>query len=858
MNIKVKCILKKYIKFVAAFVFFTMIFCCLVKKNALGESHLWDREPSLWEAAQKTTAQTKIPDQRPNESGTVNMSNQQMRVLLFGPTERLTLDLRKTDVWDRRISYDPVVTIQDIKKGAFNKLNKEIPGEYSDYEPQRGKLGYLSPNGGRAVAYGQYAYNFPMCKSVGQVIISLPDFEGLDQPEAVLYCKDGTTLVRMKRGKSEANLTYMTMMTENIIAINVDCKNLRSPVFLRLYRHRDTDPWEWDAPWNRPLDPPESGKDGRFFWIRQKMPPEKTFPDGFEYVLMGMISGDTPVIDTIDKKQNLGTKMYSPNEDRDLLLKPGMEHGYQPWHNLQQLDRIRNATGSAATASFDDRKNVNFTALITVVTSNDSDDIISTAKDKLLEAENKGVDVLIIENTAWYRDFYTLREDGRIFDGTPGFAKKQIPGIFKSWVETHFQNCKPDPTRFEADPRYGIIGDTIPWQCLPCYNELFFTHINVLNRQDILEYYPKLVNYWLETCKINARQTFGLPGMFLAHGYLPPIKADNVYPHTINTWEFCMEIPAQVMKIGWDNFDYGGDEKYLKETIYPALRELAIFYAAYAEKHDDGFYHVIPTMSAEHWGWTYQFERNRDSTSALSMFKWTFKRAVEASEILGVDADLRDNWLQIASRMASYPTFESDEGTIFTDVVSLNPIGVGYNWFAGVYPTVLADEINLDSNPEKIEIMLRSARLVKGWNNNRVFHLLGREPDLNLQWNNSREPIIVKNQEDLMNVVYSQPERLLNSRSGRIHLFPCVPEKCTLGFKRLQARGGFAVTAERIHDETTYVLIESRRNELCQLINPWPGSKVILYRNDKKSEELTGSLLKFKTSKGEKIEVRKI
>jgi len=844
-------------KLVEAIVVFTMIYCCIAAKSVWSESHLFDRESSLWEAAQKTTDRTKIPDQQPQENGTVNLSNQQMRVLLFGPPERLTLDLRKTDVWDRRISYDPVVTIQDIRKGAFDERNKDVPGEYADYEPERGKLGYLSPNGGRAEVYGIYAYNFPMCKSVGQVILSLPDFEGVEQPEAILNCKDGTTQVHVKKDLSETNLTYMTMMTGNIIAINVDCKNLNSPVFLRLYRHRDTDPWEWDAPWNRPLDPPESGKDGRFFWISQKMPPEKTFPNGFKYVLMGIISGDTPVIDTIDKERNLGTKMYSPYEDRDPLLIPGPETGLQPWWNLKQLDRIRSATGSAATANFNDRKNVNFTALITVVTSNDGDDLIGIARRKLVEAENKGMDGLITENTGWYRDLYTLRENGRIFDGTPGFAQKQIPGIFKSWVETHFQNCKPDPTRFEADPRYGIIGDTIPWQSLPCYNELFYTHVNVLNRQDVMEYYPKLVNYWLETCRLNARQTFNLPGMFLAHGYLPPIKADNVYPHTINTWEFCMEIPAQVMKMVWDNFDYGGDEKYLADTIYPALRDLAIFYAAYAEKHDDGYYHVIPTMSAEHWGWTYQFEKNRDSTSALSMFRWTFKRAAEASEILGVDADLRDNWLKIADKMAPYPTYESDEGTMFTDVVGVNPIGVSYNWFAGVYPTVLADEINLDSNPEEIEIILRSARLSRGWNNNLVFHLLGREPDPDLKWHDGGKPKPVKNQEDLMKVVYSEPERLLNSRSGRIHLFPCVPEKCTVGFKRLQARGGFAVTAERIEGKTTYILIESRRNVLCQLVNPWPGSKATLYRNGKKAEQLTGQLFKFRTSKGEKIEVRK-
>ena len=57
-----------------------------------------------------------------------------------------------------------------------------------------------------------------------------------------------------------------------------------------------------------------------------------------------------------------------------------------------------------------------------------------------------------------------------------------------------------------------------------------------------------------------------------------------------------------------------------------------------------------------------------------------------------------------------------------------------------------------------------------------------------------------------------------------------------------------------IKGEIVYVQIESRRNVFCRLMNPWPGSKVILYRNTKKSEILDGSILKFKTSVGEIIE----
>lgn len=306
-----------------------------------------------------------------------------------------------------------------------------------------------------------------------------------------------------------------------------------------------------------------------------------------------------------------------------------------------------------------------------------------------------------------------------------------------------------------------------------------------------------------------------------------------------------MEIPAQVMKILWDIFDYGGDEMYLAKEVYPALRDLATFYAAYVTKGEDGCYHVIPTVSAEHWGWTYQFERNRDSTSALCMFKWTFRRAAEAAGILGVDAELARQWTGMAEQMAPYPTWPTDEGPIFTDVRDANPLSIGYSWFAGTTPTTLADEINLDSSPEGITMMLRTARKVqRGGFPDMVYYLLGEDHRFLPFYS---EPAYFAE---------SESERLLNSRSGIIHLFPCVPRGTTIGFRRFQARNGFLVSAEMRDGVVSYVLIESRRDVPCKLANPWPDSSVTLIRDGQSAEHLSGRQLHFVTRKGECIEVR--
>jgi hypothetical protein len=231
------------------------------------------------------------------------------------------------------------------------------------------------------------------------------------------------------------------------------------------------------------------------------------------------------------------------------------------------------------------------------------------------------------------------------------------------------------------------------------------------------------------------------------------------------------------------------------------------------------------------WGWTKGFERNRDTTSALCMFKWLLRIAASASEVLKQDADLRPHWREIAARLAPYPTFVTPEGPVFTDVPGINPIGVDYNFFAGVTPALLADEINLDSPAAEREMMLRTARLVKGWVNASVGVVLGAEKG-------------------------TESEQLLNSRSGVIHLFPAIPPKTTVAFRGLQARGGFEVSAECLEGKVTYVRLRARRDTVCRLINPWPGKEVSVREETTsqaiphRTEHAPGDCLRFEARSG--------
>ena len=754
---------------------------------ASSDTQLWDREPSLGELARSVTNPCRVPPGDPQPVGTwqggsaPNLSTKTLKVSLWGPPAGLTLSVNKTDVWDRRLYQEPALTLQQIRE--IVQKGSVPPNYYNSWQ----------------------AYDFPCMKPAGQIILRCPDLAGAEQPTAITHCDSGATYVELKRGNARATLKYLPMMTRNMIAIECDYEGMQNPVSVRLYRHRDTqvygksisayggpDPKPFKGydyskdKGNGPIESPISGSDGPFFWIQQRFPAEKTFPEGFSYAMVGCVIGPKVKIETAEGQRGLGTlPQLSPKQQKCVDEKGSF------WVLLPTYQSIHEATGSAATAvpQLPSNGRQRFSVLVAIVTSAEAGDPLAEAKTRLAEAAKAGFESLLAENTKWYEQFYQEREKGRVFQGNVESARSRIPDVFGSWSCNHEGTCHPDPSRYEANACYTYLEqDWAPWHGLPCYNELYFTPEHVQHHGDRMQYYYKLVEMWLPACKDNARAVFDLPGALIQHGYLPPVKA-NRYVHSTSSWEFCMEIPAQVLKVLWDRYDYGGDKTFLENVAYPAMRETAIFYAHYATLADDGYYHVIPTVSAEHWGWTKAFERNRDSTSALCMFKWLLRTTADASELLRRDADLRDHWREVANKLAPYPTYETPEGLVFTDVRGVNPIGVDYNWFAGFTPTLLADEINLDSPPEQKEIMLRTARLVKGWAAPAVGPLLASDKG-------------------------TAVEQLINSRSGRIYLFPAIPPETTIAFRDMQARGGFEVSAECVKGQVTFVQLHAREETL--------------------------------------------
>lgn len=803
----------------------------------------WEREIPLREAAKSTFFQVTLHPTDPlphwggwDFGGGMTINNLKMRTTLWGPPDRITISLNRNNVWDRRLNPRSLEfpTLQEIIDGAFSPANKGYEGKTHDCQRPKG-YGYLLKEGGFYDGHRQpYEYPMPCLKPVGQIILGVDSLAGATPPQVIQCCANGVVKLEETKGDARASLQYVLGMTSNIYAIRGALSGIDTPVWLRVYRHKDTAHLKYmsedgktytrpgteaDSAFNYPMDPPTSGKDGRYFWIRQQMPPEKTFPQGFEYVLIGLVITPGRVeIETVEGQTGLGT----PHTEA----------------------RISAAPGAAATASFMPGTDGKIEALVTVVTSLDGPDILAVAKKRLADAEKAGFDGVVSENTQWWNAFYDRRENGRVFKGLTGTqCTDDMLRIYRSYADGHGGGTKTDMRQYEVSVSYVVPErDSHPWSSAPCYNEIFNSNRFVRNWGDSQDLWKQIVMHWLPGAKQNAREMFGMPGICIVHGYLPPVKPDK-YVHTTITLELCFDTMAQLLKPAWDEWDYGGDIEYLRKECYPLMREMAIFYAAYAKKGDDGYYHIIPCMEPERWGFYAEFARNKDIISSLCMFRWGLNRTAEASEILGVDADLRKKWREVADNLAPYPTWDTPGGPVFCAIKGVQPQHIPGDHFceAAEYPTLLSDEINLDSPKEQRDMMERTARVLeKAESSEQALILLGA---IQQPWG-------------------YDAETLLNSRSGRMYLFPAVPPNEPLAFRNFQARGGFLVSAARDSQRVYFLEVQSRRNNICRIMNPWPGKAVVVRLFGKKKpvkvkvDKSNGECLVFSTVAGVKYSIQ--
>jgi alpha-L-fucosidase 2 len=166
----------------------------------------------------------------------------------------------------------------------------------------------------------------------------------------------------------------------------------------------------------------------------------------------------------------------------------------------------------------------------------------------------------------------------------------------------------------------------------------------------------RLIHRIAETGRATAGQMYGAPG-WVAHtvtnawGYTAPGSGMG--------WGLNVTGGAWIALQLWEHYEYGRDERFLGEQVYPVFRDAAQFLLSYlVPEPDRGWLVAGPSESPENW---YVAPDGTHCSVAMGntvdrvFAEAVLRNCAEAATILGVDPELRE---RIATARAQLPPFQ--------------------------------------------------------------------------------------------------------------------------------------------------------------------------------------------------------
>jgi hypothetical protein len=589
-------------------------------------------------------------------------------------------------------------------------------------------------------------------------------------------------------------------------------------------------------------------------------------------------------------------------------------------------------------------------------------DVAALALNELDAAASRSFDDLLASNRTWWHDFWSK-----------AFISLHSSDGVADEVElntTYFLYVMASSSGADYPPRYGGMlwytnGDMREWGSQYWWHNegCYYNGLGPANRLELMDPMFSMYSKMYDSCALAARQQWGSQGIYIPETtffdglenlpddiaaemrelYLlrKPWEqrstrfrefADPKPPHSsrwnwkgvgkwVNgTWTYTdkgagpygavnhiLSSGAKIAFLYWQRYEYTQDQIWLRDRTYPILKGIAEFYRNFpnVKKGMDGKYHIHYVNNHE------PIEGAQDTMEEISAMRGIFPMAIRASEILGVDAEIRPVWREFVENLAPLPTNE------MPDTLDPRQPGDPLRWTAGLKPF-------LAGNPRQLTLHIlvpaydydlctaetEDAEMVKMANATfeaifpegistktpvTVLSLaavaaayLGRADDLRwllpnqirslrpendyCDWPGLGKVGVMRNRMTLregpgdnsaqrlgraLEALHTALLQSVPPAPGQdiiIHVFPAWPKEWNARYTLL-ARGAFLVTSSVREGEVEFVELRSQAGGECRLRNPWTKEKVTLYRDGKKSEELTGSLLTFNAAKDENIVV---
>ena len=589
---------------------------------------------------------------------------------------------------------------------------------------------------------------------------------------------------------------------------------------------------------------------------------------------------------------------------------------------------------------------------------NKDQDVNEVAVNKLQMAEKLGYTELSTTSKNWWHTFWSnsfIHLSSK--DGVAEYVEKHY---------TYFQYLMASCSRGSYPPRYGgmiwnTAGDDRMWGSMKWMYNLFCYYNNVLLAANKIELtYPVIqmfhINY--HAMELSAEQQWGSKGInipetmwFNGPDSLPPDIADEMkdlylvrkpwseaserflqYASNKHAFEgrwswkdfdgywknghleykarpsapfsYVTHLFASGAKIAfyhWMRYDYTQDKEWLKIYGYPIIKGVTEFYRNYpnVKKEADGKYHIYGVNNWESaWG-------SSNTLEELTGMKAITATAIRASEILGIDRDMRHIWQEFHDNISDLPTIEDTsrknnpriwvntvhpafEGTIEgRDRINVRRITPCTNYDFFTLETTDREMINIANNTyapqrqkgnprvgwlskaavtaatmgdsEQVKMLVPGQikyqgleqghpQMGAGWGSNWVGPLGNR-----LSLAEGRQAMGAQRIGNaLEGLVLALCRGTPPGPAGKtvIQVFPAWPKEWDVAFTLL-TRGNFLVTSSMQNGTIEFVEILSQSGNECRVRNPWgENTALTLYKNHNKWKDMEGSLISFATKKG--------
>ncbi len=798
------------------------------------------------------------------------IGNGDLSVSVYQSADRIIWRFGKNDVWDRRLdrtdSYKPV-HIKELAKGireegwksdGFGQNSRPV-ALHGTNNPQRMR----EVVGGSPPEYSSRPYPCP--KPVGELIMQLPpDLADMKIVQRLI----------IEEGRMEIHCSW-----QSGVEIRVNCFIPSSPNLLVV---------NWQVRnWN------ENTRQGRdrhpvWFWLKRWADPDYNlfnlnYKADFGSSIQQPVSSKVTPLPQPCIKVFEGITLIEQYFGKDLLFKDGFRYWAVPFAPEMKVSPVdMSPTGEARISIVPDiTKNEGWFA-VQIATSSDKGGVehevtsvkkmfqadpvssmknlrVETIRDAKLFWDQSGVSIddSLLENL-WYETLHIRRSTTRAGIDPPGLFLPSTVHDYSRWHGDYHTNYNLQ------SPFWGDYA---------------------ANHSEIGDSYFKAMEYFFQIGRKIAHDYYDARGTFIQLLTYPLYAGDDPYGTG-----FCSRLAYMTgwaMNQYWSRYLYSQDTTWLRETGYPAIKEGALFYTDFLMKGNDGMYHAYPSQDGEE-SILGNPEDVTDQPQVMRHIRYNLRAAIKASEILGMDKDLRDEWKDRLDHSApdrysknKDSTFNSYSGPPVNEtdkqIDALNPPEFGFgkpyksqyvisglpsfskrvepmrSWYFGQFPwrvmqLLREGSFRADSDFTEFRKTLEMWRRPNGIMQGMAIANYGRSG----AWTES------------LGILAPLQEMMLQSWDGAIRIFPAFPSGLSASFRDLRAEGAFLVSAEKCKEAIKSIRIKSLAGLTLNLYNPFPESEKIRITDDTTGRVLLkGSfksfeILKIKTEKNHAYSFRKI